>query len=133
MTMLRSEARRFSKYGIVGLGSNAVLYLLFVLLVFLGLSPVVTAGICYVLGVVASYVLNRRWSFGSPNSHARDVPRFALAYGVGLVSTLVTISLLLLWLPPEVAQILNIGITALIIYAMLRLLRFGVEGSGNAH
>lgn len=133
MRNLSGETRRFSKYGIIGLVNNAALYLLFVLLVTLGIRPVLTAGLCYILGVAISYVLNRRWTFESTNSHARDLPRFVVAYGVGLASTLVTIYVLLFWLPPEIAQILNIGITALVIYGMLRLLRFGTGWSDHAH
>ncbi|WP_425404939.1 GtrA family protein [Hwanghaeella sp.] len=127
MTNLLVEAQRFSKYGIIGLINNAALYALFVVVVYLGISPVAAAGTCYVLGVIISYLLNRRWAFGSSNSHSHDFPRFILAYGVGLVSTLATISVLLIWLPPQVAQILNVGITACVIYGMLRLVSFGIE------
>lgn len=130
MTKLLIEAQRFSKYGIIGLVNNAALYVLFVGIVYLGVSPVVAAGICYVLGVIISYLLNRRWAFGNSNRHSHDIPRFLLAYGVGLASTLVTISVLLLWLPTELAQILNIGITACVIYGVLRLVRFG---TGQEH
>lgn len=133
MKRLADEARRFSRYGIVGLATNLSLYLIFVLLLRLGVSPVVSAGLCYCLGVGMSYLLNRRWTFGSNDGHGRDLPKFLLAYGVGFASTLLTISLLVSWLPAELAQILNIGITAVVIYACLRILRFGMRRSGNAH
>ena len=79
-----------------------------------------------------SYVLNRKWTFGSSGGHKRDVPKFVIAYSIGLVSTLGTISQLLRWLPAELAQIVNIGLTAVVIYICLRLLRFGM-GTGYAH
>lgn len=133
MTILRHEAVRFSRYGLIGLINNAALYLLFVALVYLSISPVLTAGLCYVFGVAMSYALNRRWAFASNRSHAHDLPRFLAAYGVGLASTLITIAILIKWLPPEIAQLLNIGITAVIIYSMLHILQFGTRGSDNAH
>lgn len=133
MKSIFAEARRFSRYGIVGLATNLSLYLVFLLLLGLGVSPVMSAGLCYALGVAMSYLLNRRWTFGSNDSHGRDLPKFLLAYGVGFASTLLTISLLLFWLPAELAQILNIGITAVVIYTCLRLLRFGERKSGHAH
>lgn len=133
MGRLRQEAGRFSKYGAIGVLNNALLYVLFLVLVYLGVPAVLTAGLCYVLGVAVSYTLNRRWAFSSGNSHAHDLPRFLAAYGIGLGSTLVTISVLLLWLPPAVAQLLNVGITAVVIYTMLRLLQFGGGGSGSTH
>lgn len=133
MTRFLVEAHRFSKYGVIGLASNAVLYFLFIALVYLGLSPVATAGLCYILGVSVSYIANRKWTFSSTEGHSRDLPKFLLAYGVGLASTLVTISVLLLWMPPELAQLINVAITAVVIYGMLRLLRFGGKGKDRAY
>ena len=76
-------------------------------------------------------MLNRRWTFASDDSHLRDLPKFALAYGIGLVSTLLTIAMLTLWMSPELAQLLNVAITALIIYGSLRLFRFGEQDSAQ--
>lgn len=133
MVRLLPELRRFARYGIVGLGTNLSLYLLFLLLLRLAVSPITAAGICYVLGVAMSYLLNRRWTFASTDTHLRDLAKFFCAYGLGLVSTMLTITLLLLWLPPELAQILNIGITAIVIYGCLRVLRFGSGRTSHAH
>lgn len=124
----------FLRYVVVGLGTNGSLYLLFVALVWAGLPPVLTAGLTYVLGVTLSYVLNRAWSFRSTASHRRDLPRFLLSYGIGFVATMVFIALLTLWLRPEIAQILNIGLTAVVIYSSLRLTGFGQGGGAeDAH
>lgn len=127
-----AELGRLLRYGIVGLTTNGALYLAFIALLRLGVGPTVAAGLCYVLGVALSYALNRRWTFASEASHGRDLPRFLLAYGIGLASTMATITLLLRWLRPELAQVLNIGITALVIYASLRLVRFGQREGANA-
>ena len=128
-----NEIRRLLRFGVVGLVTNASLYLVFLLLLRLGLLPTVAAWLCYGLGVALSYLLNRRWTFSSTDSHSRDLPKFLLAYGIGLVSTLLTIMLLMVWLSPEVAQIFNIGITAFVIYGSLRLVRFGQHKDGHAH
>lgn len=133
MSHLLSELRRFSRYGIVGLGTNLSLYLLFLLLLQLTVQPVAAAGICYVLGVAMSYLLNRRWTFASTDSHWRDLAKFLCAYGLGLVSTMLTLSLLLRVLSPASAQLLNIAITALVIYGCLRMLRFGSGRISHAH
>ena len=103
------------------------------LLLRLAVSPVAAAGICYVLGVAASYFLNRRWTFASTDTHLRDMAKFLCAYGLGLASTMLTISLLLRILPPASAQLLNIAITAVVIYGCLRMLRFGSERPEHAH
>ena len=133
LASLQPEIGRLARYGIIGLGTNLSLYLLFLLLLRLAVHPVASAGICYVLGVAMSYLLNRRWTFASTNSHQRDLAKFLCAYGLGLVSTMLTLGMLLHWLAPQPAQIVNIGITAIVIYCCLRLLRFGSKRSGHAH
>jgi putative flippase GtrA len=97
----------------------------FVLMVQFGIAPVVATGSCYVLGMILSYLVNRRWTFDSTAGHGRDLPKFLLSHGVGFVSALGFILLLTRWMRPEIAQILNIGLTAMVIYLVLRLTRFG--------
>ncbi|MEM0937012.1 MAG: GtrA family protein [Pseudomonadota bacterium] len=115
----------FRRYAVVGVATNALLYALFVILFWAGIGPVVAAALCYGLGISLSYLLNRSWSFGSAASHGRDLPRFLLSYGIGFLATLVFIALLSRVMPPEIAQILNIGLTAIVIYSSLRLTGFG--------
>lgn len=127
MLRRKDEINRISRYGIVGIATNLSLYLLFLALLHLGLTPILAAGTCYCFGVALSYQLNRLWTFSSADSHRRDLPKFLLAYGIGLASSLLTITWLIDWLPPELAQILNIGITAIVIYGSLRALSFGQQ------
>nr|WP_272911488.1 GtrA family protein [Loktanella sp. M215] len=122
---MRREARTLTRYGIVGIVNNLVLYLAFVALVWAGTGPLVSAGICYVAGVAMSYWLNRIWTFESTARHSREVPKFLTAYAIGFCATLVMLRILLIWLPPQLAQIFNIGLTAVVIYVSLRLLKFG--------
>jgi len=117
--------QRFSRYAIVGVGSNVTLYLLFLLLVWGGLAPVLVSGMVYILGVTLSYIFNRMWTFSSERDHSHDLPRFLGAYGVGLVVTLISMWILVDPLGPAIAQLVTIFITAVSIYAMLNLLRFG--------
>ncbi|MFV0359657.1 GtrA family protein [Tropicimonas sp.] len=116
---------RLGRYGAVGILTNVTLYLLFLLLVRLGLPPVPVSGLCYLLGVTMSYLLNRRWTFVSQASHRQDLPRFLAAYGVGLAVTLLSMTVLLIWTGPALAQFLTIGISAAAIYATLHVLKFG--------
>ncbi len=122
----------FLRYASVGVVSNGLLYVLFVGLVWGGFAPTLAAAVCYVLGLMISYLANRRWSFESTASHRRDLPRFFFAYGVGFVATMAFINILTRWIRPEIAQIINIGLTAIVIYVCLRLTRFGEQGGADA-
>ena len=111
MPFPKAEIQRLFRYGIVGLATNVSLYVVFLLFLRLDLLPAIAVGLCYGLGVAMSYLLNRRWTFSSTASHRQDLLKFLLAYGIGLISTLLTITLLMVWLSPEAAQIINIGTT----------------------
>ena len=121
----KSKSGRFGRYALVGIGTNGTLYLTFLGLVWLGVAPLAASAMCYVLGVLASYVLNRSWTFASTSSHARDSVRFLVAYGIGLLVTMISMYLLVDPLGPAIAQFLTIGITAVAIFSTLELLKFG--------
>jgi putative flippase GtrA len=122
---IRRHGVRLGRYGATGLALNGFGYVLFLGLLQLGVPPLAGAAVCYVLGLMGSYVINRRWTFESGESHFHDLPKFILAYGIGLVSTLATLSILIQWLRPEFAQIINTFTTALVIYICLQKFRFG--------
>ncbi len=124
---LFNEARRFARYGGVGAATTIALYLVYLGLIAVAVAPVTAAGICYVPGVALSYVGNRRFAFDSTQSHRRDLPKFLAAYAAGLGSTLVTVTVMLRWLSPELAQLVNIVVTPIVIYTSLRMLRFGQQ------
>lgn len=129
MTETRSEIGRLARYGLVGLFTNGSIYLLFLAMIWTGMYPVLASGLCYGLGVALSYLLNRRWTFNSKGKHRQDIPRFLLAYGVGLIVTLVSMWGLIQIMVPELAQLVTAAITAGSIYTSLRILRFGHNAS----
>lgn len=93
MTHLPAPIRRLMRYGTTGIGVNVAAYLLFLGLIgWVNMPPILASGLCYAAAGGASYLINRRWTFASTQSHRRDLPRFAAAYGVGLVATLASMA-----------------------------------------
>lgn len=131
MKLLAREAfrlligKKLYRYAIVGVGSNLAAYIVFVAFIWLEMPTSLAAGLCYGIGLIISYTFNRRWSFESTAGHSKDLAKFLFAYGMGLVATLAFITILTMFLRPEIAQILNIGLTAMVIFALLRLTGFG--------
>ena len=122
---IRREFEKILKYGVSGILTNVILYLLFILLLRTGISPVLASVISFLIGVIISYTLNRNWTFSSKSNHVKDTTKFITAQGIGLLFTVIIISSLILYIPAEFAQIINVGITAPIIYVSLRVLKFG--------
>lgn len=125
MNRFGTEIARLYRFGIVGVGTNVLLYAAFLGLFYAGVPAITASAICYVAGVALSYLLNRSWTFKSQAGHRRDMPRFLLAYGAGFGVTMICMTYLTRWSPAELAQILTIGITAVTIYLCLRLIKFG--------
>lgn len=125
MTAFHSEISRLGRYWVVGVVTNGSIYLLFLAMIWAGMYPVLASGLCYGLGVTLSYLLNRRWTFSSQRGHGQDLPRFVLAYGIGLLVTLVSMWGLIRIMMPELAQLVTAVVSALSIYASLRFLGFG--------
>ncbi len=124
---LRQEASRFLRYGTVGAVVTVFLYLVYLGLIYVGVSPVRSSAICYGPGVALSYLGNRKWTFESEESHQRDLPKYVVAYVLGFLSTIATVWFALRWVPAAVAQIINIGVTPIVIFASLRILGFGTK------
>ncbi len=76
---------RIARYGVVGIVSTVVYFLLVTLLVetFRQDAVVSAVGACSVI-IVWAYVLNRYWVFASARSHSSAFPSFLLATFIGL-------------------------------------------------
>jgi len=122
---LVDEGLRFLRYGAVGATSTALLYVVFLALVEASVDPVVAAAVCYPPGVAFSYLGNRRFTFASQQTHRSDLPRFLTAYGAGFASTLGVLATALIWMPPALAQLVNIVVAPIVIYSTMRIVGFG--------
>ncbi|MFN3809358.1 MAG: GtrA family protein [Roseateles asaccharophilus] len=84
MTLLRQIAR----YGVVGLLSNGIGYGLYLLLTFLGLGPKLTMSLLYVVGVLQTFLFNKRWTFQHDGSLSVTFVRYLLVYALGYLVNL---------------------------------------------
>ena len=55
---------QFFRYAIVGLISNVILYLAYLLLTGLGLGHKTAMTLLYAVGILQSFLLNRQWTLG---------------------------------------------------------------------
>lgn len=120
---------QLTRYGVVGLASNAVLYLLYLGFTAVGLTPAAAMTVTYAMGVAQTFVFNQRWTFGRSDGSTAAFVRYVLVYALGYV-----VNLLLLYLLVERWQWPHQGVQAgaiLVIAAMIFLLqRYWVFASG---
>lgn len=76
------------RYGIVGLSTNALGYVLYLGLTALGMGPKLAMTLLYLVGVLQTFVFNRSWTFAySGNGNAafrRHVILYVVGYGIQL-------------------------------------------------
>ncbi len=84
----------FIRFAFVGVVSNALLFMLYLVLTEIGLAPVLSATACYVLGVSVTFLLNRTWSFKYGGASRPALVRYAVAYVVAYVINIVVLVVL---------------------------------------
>jgi putative flippase GtrA len=85
---------QLTRYGIVGVVSNAVLYLLYLLFTALGLTPTVAMTLTYAMGVAQTFIFNQRWTFGYRGGSRAAFVRYVLVYAQGYLINLVLLLVL---------------------------------------
>ncbi len=116
------------RFALVGLANTAIGYGVILLLHYgLALQPLLANVGGYVIGGGVSYVLNRRFSFGSDRPHVQALPRFigavAISFGVNLL--VLRIALTVPGLPVALAQAIAIASYVVVFYLISRYFVFG--------
>ncbi|RYZ14949.1 MAG: GtrA family protein [Alphaproteobacteria bacterium] len=78
---LKRQLFRFAMVGVVGTAAHYSILLAAVEL--LGLSPVIGAGAGFFTGLIASYILNRAWTFDARPAFGRGLATYSLVCIIG--------------------------------------------------
>ncbi|AUB83522.1 GtrA family protein [Candidatus Thiodictyon syntrophicum] len=97
---------QFFRYGIVGVLSNAVGYLLYLGMTGVGIGPKVAMTLLYAIGVAQTFVFNKRWTFRHQGHLSIAFVRYIAAYGFGYFLNLFGLLLLVdhMGLPHQLVQ-----------------------------
>ena len=71
------------RYGVVGLCTNAVGYLLYLGVTWLGIGPKTSMSVLYAIGATIGFVSNRRWVFAHDEKALISMVRYWIAHTVG--------------------------------------------------
>lgn len=114
---------QFARYVVVGVVSNLVLYSLYLLLTFLGMNFKLAMSLLYGVGVLQTFVFNKRWSFGHDGAHGSALRRYLIAYGAGYVLNLVMLSVLVdsAGIPHQLAQAGIFVLVAILLFFAQRM------------
>lgn len=106
MNLNRRALGQFGRFATVGLVSNAVLYVGYLVLTSVGMEPKVAMSVLFVTGVLQTFFFNKKWSFRHSGSQTATFVRYASAYASAYVLNLALLLVLVdawKW-PHEVVQ-----------------------------
>lgn len=117
MTAVR---RQLVRYGVVGLASNLLCYLAYLGLTWLGMAPKPAMSLLYGVGVLQTFVFNKRWTFGHGGAARDTFWRYCAAYGLGYLLNLALLSVLVdrLGYPHQLVQGVAIPVLAVMLFLM---------------
>lgn len=127
MASLQVQSLRFLTVGLV---SNAVLYLFYVVLTWIGLSPFLAVGIVFVFGVMQTFVFNRRWTFSQQHSGSMQLPRYLIVYIIAFLVNILCIYIFvnLMAYPHQWVQAVAIPVLGVFLFIGQRYWVFGPRG-----
>ncbi|HRZ05535.1 MAG TPA: GtrA family protein [Candidatus Competibacteraceae bacterium] len=124
---------QLSRYVVVGLVSNAIGYLLYILLTtLLGIGHKTSMTLLYVIGTLQTFVFNKRWTFEHDGATHKAFMRYIAAYAFGYLLNLLVLLILVdqQGLPHQWVQ----GVMIISLAAMLFLLqRYWIFRPSYAH
>ncbi len=120
--MIDAETRgQFLRYAMVGVGSNLILYFLYLAFTGLGLGHKLGMSIVYIIGVTQTFLFNRSWSFRHQGARRDAFVRYVATYAIGYFVNLAVLWIAVdhLGLPHQLVQ----GVMILSLAVMLFLLQ----------
>lgn len=90
MKLLNFELVRFA---IVGFVSNLTLYILYLVLTYYGVTPKIAMSLLYVIGMVQTFVFNRKWTFKHTDNLTLAILKYLALYVSGYFLNLVVLFL----------------------------------------
>ena len=122
------------RYGAVGVVSNALGYVLYLVITGFGVEHKLTMTGLYLIGVLQTFFLNRRWTFRHDGMHGPAFFRYCLAYGFGYALNLIALLMLVdqLGYPHQIVQGAMVLVLAVLMFVLQKFWVFGRAGVSRA-
>lgn len=89
---MRSTRKQFIRYVIVGLFSNIAGFLIYVLVTSLGISPILTISISYLIYICLTFYFNKKWSFAHHGQRTTTAMKYFTVYCVSYVLNVILLA-----------------------------------------
>jgi len=131
---LREWCLQGIRYGIVGVGSNVLLYFLYLGLTSFGIDYKIAMTCMFLLGVLGTFFFNSRWTFSVRDCRVRSAfLKYVLAYGGAYACNLLAMFYFVdeLALPHQIVQAAMIVVLAGFLFLLQKHWVFGSFSSSS--
>ena len=117
---------QFSRYGLLGVLSNVLAYISFVVLTHYGMEPKLTMSMLYVIVFMISFLGNKHWTFSHTGAMSPAMFRFVITHAIGYAFNLLMLSVFVdrLDYDHRLVQLAVMGILVFYFFFALRLFVF---------
>ena len=122
----KSTALQLCRYAIVGVASNAVAYLLYLLLTHFGLMPKAAMTFVYTVSATVGYFGNRQLTFSFTGDVFGSGIRYLMAHAAGYLLNLIILTVFVdnLGYPHQLVQAIAILVVALFLFISFKFFVF---------
>lgn len=124
--MSSMTARRFARYALVGVATNATGYLLYLLITFWGVAPKTAMTLLYFVGAALGYFGNRKIAFRYSGSWQRSGVLYFLFHAGGYLINFMLLGVFvdIYGYPHQVVQFFAVGVVAVYLFLSLNYFVF---------
>lgn len=114
---------QFLRFVIVGGVSNALLFLMYLALTKFGMGHKVAMSTLYLVGVMQTFVFNKRWSFKHQGGMRTALFRYWIVYALGYLLNLSALMILVdrVGIPHQLVQGIMILVLAILLFVAQKL------------
>jgi putative flippase GtrA len=114
---------QFTRYSVVGLTSNLVLYLAYLGLTGFGWGHKIAMSVLYAVGILQTFVFNKKWTFSHNGNLSLSFARYVYIYSVGYLLNLGALFVLVdcLGYSHELVQAVMVLAVAVLIFVMQKV------------
>jgi len=117
--------KEFLKYNLVGVINTLVGFGIIFILMFLGLSPILSNAIGYLIGSSISFILNSKYTFKQQNLSREVTIYFFLTLLLSYFLNYITLNYALNYFNPYIAQIISGGVYTISSFLIMKFFVFG--------
>lgn len=120
---MKKTTFQFLRYGVVGLVSNVIGFVLYLVLTNVGMEPKLAMSLLYIVGALQTFVFNKKWTFSHEGQLSATFVRYISVYLGGYVINLGILFLLVdrLGYPHQCVQGVMILVLAVFLFVMQKL------------